>query len=197
MGGIPAIFADYNTVDGDGNAVDLSQRRTEYYYYSDSEKTQKVTGTAKARLTDEEAATYTVKNVLSGDDNWQPELLTEACEAPVPVADAAKKTITWPSVPYAICYVVTKNGCVDGFTTVTHYDYDGTSEYSVQAANEYGGLSAAAKVSTTPTAIMSATVPSTAPTAIYGVSGSRRAAIGKGVNIVSNTNGTTQKVIGR
>ena len=67
-----------------GNPVDLSHRITEYYYYADGDKTQKVTGhSEKAVLSAEEAARYTVKNVLSGSDGWQPTLLCEACEAPV------------------------------------------------------------------------------------------------------------------
>lgn len=66
-------------MDGNGDPVDLSQRRTEYYKTVDGEK---VWGTAKAVLTAEEAAEYTIQNVLGGNDNWQPELLTEACAAP-------------------------------------------------------------------------------------------------------------------
>lgn len=29
---VPAIFAEYNTVDANGNSVDLTNRRTEYTY---------------------------------------------------------------------------------------------------------------------------------------------------------------------
>ena len=57
MGGLPKLWAEYNTMDGDGNPVDLSHRITEYYYYADGDKTQKVTGhSEKAVLSAEETA---------------------------------------------------------------------------------------------------------------------------------------------
>ncbi|MBO6099628.1 MAG: Ig-like domain-containing protein, partial [Prevotella sp.] len=121
MGGLPAIWAEYNTVDAKGNPVDLSQRETYYYYWIDEEKTQKAeVFDVKNTLTAEEAAQYTLKNVLSGDDNWQPDLLCEAVEAPVPVIKDNK--IEWEAVPYAICYVVTKGDEVVDITTETSYD---------------------------------------------------------------------------
>ena len=49
--------------------------------------------------------------------------------------------IEWEAVPYAICYVITCDGQVIGFTTDTSYDYSSTATYQVQAVNEYGGLS--------------------------------------------------------
>lgn len=144
MGGLPKLWAEYNTMDGDGNPVDLSHRITEYYYYADAGKTQKVTGSSeKAVLTAEEASQYTIKNVLSGDDGWQPTLLTEACDKPI-VAIAGGK-VTWDAVPYAICYVVTAGDEVIGFTKDTAFevsDADKARGIKVQAVNEYGGLSA-------------------------------------------------------
>ncbi|MBO5780309.1 MAG: Ig-like domain-containing protein [Muribaculaceae bacterium] len=145
MGGLPRIWADYNTVDGDGNPVDLSMRRDTYYYVDDNG--EKVYGTAKNYLTPEEAAEYTVDNVCSGDDNWDPALIAEPCAAPV--AKAENDVISWEAVPYAICYVVTIDGKVAGFTTETSYDMltDGKAhEYSVQAASEFGALSKACVV---------------------------------------------------
>lgn len=137
MGGLPAIWADYNSVDGNGNPIDLSNRRDTYYRTDDNG--QKVYGTAKNFLTDEEAAQYTVKNVMSGKDQWQPELLCEACDAPVVKTEG--NVISWQPVPYAICYVITKGDKVVAFTTDCEYATDGSADYKVQAANEYGGLS--------------------------------------------------------
>ena len=164
MGGLPAIWAEYNTVDAKGNPVDLSQRETYYYYWIDEEKTQKAeVFDVKNTLTAEEAAQYTLKNVLSGDDNWQPDLLCEAVEAPVPVIKDNK--IEWEAVPYAICYVVTKGDEVVDITTETSYDMplesnsmitsnEETASYAVQAVNEQGGLSKLA-IATEPTAVSS------------------------------------------
>ena len=70
MGGLPALWAEYNTVDKDGNPVDLSQRETYYYYWIDKEAgTKAEVFNVKNTLTAEEAAEYTIKNVCGGDDN--------------------------------------------------------------------------------------------------------------------------------
>lgn len=149
MGGLPKLWAEYNTMDGDGNPVDLSHRITEYYYYADGDKTQKVTGhSEKAVLSAEEAARYTVKNVLSGSDGWQPTLLCEACEAPV--VKKINATLEWEKVPYAISYVVTAGDEVIGFTEKTSFEVPAAYQDAVlrvQAVNEYGGLSAYGKAS--------------------------------------------------
>ncbi len=190
MGGLPDLWADYNTVDGDGNPVDLSHRRDTYWYMDNGTK---VEGKAKNYLTDEEAAQYTVKNVLSGDDNWQPELLTEACDAPEPVV--SDNRITWKAVPYAICYVITRDGKVEGFTTATSIDCEKGSEYLIQAANEYGGLSKAAKPEE-PTAVDGATDAEGGfrADAVYSVSGARKSAVSTGLNILTGS-GKSRKVM--
>ena len=146
MGGLPALWADYNTVDADGNPVDLSQRQ-DTYYYTNSDGTRTY-GKAKNFLTDEEAAQYTLKNVMGGDDNWQPDQLCEACEAPVVTVSGTK--LSWQPVPYAICYVVTRNGEVAGFTTETTFEGNASDAlWQVQAVNEYGGLSPKAAAGST------------------------------------------------
>lgn len=186
MGGLPAIWADWNTVDADGNPLDLSQRR-DTYYYTDSSTGEKVYGTAKNHLTDEEAAQYTIKNVLSGTDNWQPELKTEACEAPVPVA--VGRTISWPSVPFAICYVVSCGDDVVSITTATEYEIPSGGEtdiakYRVQAVNEYGGLSAAAVPSDATSITETKTGTAVVAQGIYTADGRKVPEMEKGVNIV-------------
>lgn len=191
MGGLPVLWADYNTVDGNGNPVDLSHRRDTYYYMNNGVR---VEGKAKNYLTDEEAAQYTVKNVLSGDDSWQPELITEACDAPEPKINGTK--IEWKAVPYAICYVITKDGKVEGFTTATTCEYASGSEYSIQAANEYGGLSKAAKAVPGGTGIESIDAGALDTTAtIYSVDGRQLTEMQKGINIVKGKN--TKKVLVR
>ena len=140
MGGLPELWADYNTVDANGTPLDLSQRE-DYYYYTDRDTGNKVEKfNVKNYLTDDEAAQYTVKNVCGGTDGWQPDLMCEACDAPVVSMNGGR--LSWPSVPYAICYVVTKDGEVAGFTTATEFPTDDAdAKWQVQAVNEYGGLS--------------------------------------------------------
>lgn len=138
-------------------------------------------------LTAEEAANYTIKNVMGGTDNWQPDLMCEACDAPRVIINGSK--IEWPAVPYAICYVVIKDGAAVGFTTDTSYDYAGGSTYHVQAVNEFGGLSAKGKatiasgISEIPAEDISSQ--SLQPQPVYNLNGQRLNALHKGLNILN------------
>ena len=198
MGGLPVLWADYNTMDANGNPLDLSQREDTYYYTnSDGSKTY---GKAKNYLTAEEASQYTVKNVLSGKDNWQPNIITESCEAPRTSINATETQITWEAVPYAICYVIVKNGTDVSFTTELSCDYDPTSTYMIYAANEQGGLSKGMNPAN-PDAIENeiATSETVDIVAIYTVDGIQLKELQEGINLVKmqdkNGNIFTRKVI--
>lgn len=182
MGGIPSLWADWNTTDANGNLLDLSQRRDTYYKVENGEK---VYGKAKNFLTDEEAAQYTIKNVLSGDDNWDPEIKTEACTAPE--ATIKDGMITWEAVPYAICYLVTRGEEVIGFTTEASMNVNAgkaDEPLMIQAVNEFGGLSPKAAV------IGSSGIEAVEAdgdgiiTEVYNLNGYRLNSPVKGVNIV-------------
>ena len=197
MGGLPELWADYNTVDADGNPLDLSQRES-YYYYIDRSTGNKVEKfNVKNFLTDEEAAQYTLKNVMGGEDNWQPNLMCEPCDKPVVKSDGKK--LVWEPVPYAICYVVTKNSVVVGFTTETSfYGYAEGETWQVQAVNEYGGLSAKADVNSSATNISESSSPAKSGIdAVYSISGTRISAPRQTVNIVRTNDGNVKKIIGR
>ena len=197
MGGLPELWADYNTVDADGNPLDLSQRES-YYYYIDNSTGKKVEKfNVKNFLTDVEAAQYTLKNVMGGEDNWQPNLMCEPCDKPVVKSDGKK--LVWEPVPYAICYVVTKDGVVVGFTTETSFDgYAEGESWQVQAVNEYGGLSAKADVNSSTTDISESSSPAKSGIdAIYSISGTRMSAPRQTVNIVRMKDGNVKKIIGR
>lgn len=202
MGGLPAIWADWNTVDGNGNPVDLSQRRDTYYKTVDGEK---VYGKAKNFLTDEEAAEYTVKNVLSGSDNWQPVIKTEACATPeVTLKD---NTLAWEAVPYAICYVITRGDEVIDIVKENTYALPATATraaaepYMVQAVNEFGGLSAkgVAKDGTTGIEEIAGDASDVVATEIYDTRGIRLSSLTQGINIVrsihADGNVTVKKVV--
>ncbi len=186
MGGLPAIWADWNTVDGNGNPVDLSQRRDTYYKTVDGEK---VYGKAKNHLTDEEAAEYTVRNVLSGSDNWQPVIKTESCDAPSVTISGNR--LSWAAVPYAICYVITRGDELIDIVKENSYTLPATTArdaapYTVQAVNEFGGLSAKGEASDIPTGIDNITGDEAGivATEIYDVRGLRHESLTRGVNIV-------------
>ncbi len=143
MGGLPKLWAVYDIVDKNGYA--MSEKSIEDYYYTSNG--EKVTGKAKNFLTADEAAQYTVANVMAGDGTsnisgvWNPMEVVE--KTAVPVLSRDNSTITWTADEYAICYVVTVNGKVAAFTTGTEYSEAGEGdEIAVQSVNEHGALSA-------------------------------------------------------
>lgn len=148
MGAIPAIFADYNTMDANGNPIDLSQRIEDYEYDvkdANGVVTSIVKGKAKKSFTDAEAATYTYENVIIGNGTWDPRTKTETTDAPENVV-LAGNTLSWKADNYAICYVIIKNNKVIGFSTSASYtdvNYTTDATYKVIAAAESGALSQA------------------------------------------------------
>lgn len=191
MGGLPALWAEYNTMDGDGNPLDLSLRRSSYWKEVDGE--QVWVHNVKNVLTAEEAAEYTVKNVLSGSDNWQPEIITESCAAPKATIEGSK--ITWQAVPYAICYVILKNNEVAGFTTDCEFAYEAGAEYKVFAANEQGGLSEACIPGISDGIDNISSSAGNNPTGIYTLDGKRVEQLQKGVNIIKTAEGVVKKIV--
>lgn len=139
---LPELFAEYNSVTESGNVIDLSGRTTTFTVDGES-----VTAAYNPVLTAEEAAQYTIANVLAGDDQWQPNLLTE--QAITPDVAVAGGVLTWDASDYVFCYAVCRNGKVVAFTNETEYviPADATNDdfFGVRAANEMGGLSIASQ----------------------------------------------------
>ena len=133
---LPKLFAEYNSHTENGMPVDCSARKTTF-----------TAGTVSYNpvLTAEEAAKFTLDNVLSGTDGWQPAMLTE--QATAPTISENNGTISWAASNYVLLYAICKNGLVVDFTTENSYTIpaDATTEdlFSVRAANEMGGLGAA------------------------------------------------------
>lgn len=146
--GWPARFAEWNSTNSAGAAIDLSNRKTIF----------NSTYTNNPVLTQEEAESYADMNAMFGD--WQPTLLTE--QAPqVSNVEFDGSTISWTGNDYSFCYAVCKDGNVIDFTTETTYALPSaakalggvtdasTSVYSVRAANNMGGLSEAVEATAT------------------------------------------------
>lgn len=130
-GGYPKRFAEYNSMTATGSLLDLSGRKN---VFGDNHENNPV-------LTAEEAEFYTIANVLSGDDDWDPTEATEQASAPTNAKLAADYTLTWDNSDYVLLWAVCKDGKVVAFTTepvFTADDLDAT--WSVRAANEMGGL---------------------------------------------------------
>ena len=137
----PKLFAEYNTMDADGQPVDLNNRRTTYKVDDDKlapGETSPVT--RQAILSAEEAAKYTYEAVTSGNDDWNPRKFFEPVEAPAEVVYANGK-LTWKAVPYAICYLVMDaEGNVVGMTKDDEYAIAEAGTYTLRSVNEYGSL---------------------------------------------------------
>ena len=130
--------------------------------------------------------------------DWQPTLLTE--QAPVPtnvVADNA--TLTWDNSDYALLWAVCKDDVVVAFTTTPTFTVEEKGTYSVRAANEMGGLSAASEavVVSTTTGIKTINEQSNAAAVvgIYTIDGKRIQQLQQGINIVRMSDGTTRKIM--
>jgi len=129
MGNLPTHFYEYNSLDKDGTAIDLSVRG--------NSPTSTITYTPV--LTTEEAARFTLENVLGGTDSWLP---TDECVI-LPATTLSKEgnTLSWTAVDDARCYVIFKDGAYLANQTTTSYDTNGeTGVYTVRAANLNGGL---------------------------------------------------------
>lgn len=132
---LPKLFAEYNSQTENGMPVDCSNRKKTY-----------AAGTVKYDpvLSAEDAAKFTVENVLSGTDAWMPTLLTE--QAAAPAISVSNGNITWSASNYVFVYAICKNGKVIAFTNDNSFAIpaDATSDdlFSVRAANEMGGLGA-------------------------------------------------------
>ena len=137
MGGLPAVFAEYGTTDWQGHALDLSNRCSRYWVQNEQKDT--VWCTSKAVITADEAALYTVENVLSDDDQWQPRLVKKPCDAPV--VGTVGKFLTWQPVAGAVGYVVTVNGKDKKFTSDCRFAYNKKNTYRVQSVSRWGALS--------------------------------------------------------
>lgn len=129
MGDFTTHFYEYQSYDKDGNLIDLSTRKnspTSLNQYSPI-------------LTDEEAAQFTLRNVLGGSDSWDAISETKLCAAPEQVT-IQENTLSWQAVADARCYVIFKNGEYMGNTTATSFTINGAGNYAVCAANKNGGL---------------------------------------------------------
>lgn len=66
MGSVPALFAEYESRDANGNLLDLANRKTSY------NGRDGLSGTCRATITKEEADLMVYENIISGADGWDP-----------------------------------------------------------------------------------------------------------------------------
>ena len=192
-GGYPKRFAEYNSTTSTGSTVDLKDRKKVYDAYDSKNGDNYVNRrneTAESPiLAAEEAAFYTVENIMGQDDDWDPTAATEQASAPTNVK-LNGTTLAWDNNDYALLWAVCKNGKVVDFTITPSYIVDDASAtWSVRAANEMGGLSEATVVGqgTGIRNIASTTDAAVIKTAIYAADGTQLSNLQKGINIIVKT----------
>lgn len=192
-GGYPKRFAEYNSTTSTGSTVDLKDRKKVYDAYDSKNGDNYVNRrneTAESPiLAAEEAAFYTVENIMGQDDDWDPTAATEQASAPTNVK-LNGTTLAWDNNDYALLWAVCKNGKVVDFTITPSYIIDDASAtWSVRAANEMGGLSEATVVGqgTGIRNIAAATDAAVIKTAIYAADGTQLSNLQKGINIIVKT----------
>ena len=157
--GLKVRFHEHNSMNAAGNKLALGARTIV--------ACAPAAGSDECVLSDAEAASYNVRNVLGGDDGFKPDELCrqiDAASADDKDRDANSITwtdnisieddlLTWNDEEKAMCYFVFKLDeetgkwtFVDNITT-TSYDLSKheTGYYCVRAANMRGGLGAATK----------------------------------------------------
>ena len=139
MSSIPALFAEYATVNAANNPVNLTSRNTSFSYTDASSNL--ITGSSPtAILSATDAANYTLTNVLGGADSWDASVKPQTTASPGNVA-VTNANLTWDAVDGAICYIVVKNGQINSTTTSNSVSAT-IGAYDVIAVSQYGALSA-------------------------------------------------------
>ena len=187
MGGLPVQMAEYNTVDANGNAVDLSKRKTSFSASGSS-------CTSKAIIGKVEADSYQLDYMLRGTDSWDADW--QAFILPAPAVYVNETTVSWKDLTgYASLYLVTVDG-VATITSDTSRANDGKTVL-VRAFSNYGVLSEQGS-SENPTGIKAVTN-SQKPVAkrhFFTVDGRQHQRLQHGMNVIRETyaDGTSQTI---
>ena len=139
MNSAPQVFGEYNSKDGNGNAVNTSWRKT----YFNGGKDKSTATTLKTVWNANDAANYTLANVLKGSDGWDPTQLTAQVSAPKIEQEGAE--IVWNNDDNARAWVVFVNGKYKANVITPSFSLEGVatgSKITVRAANSVGGLGA-------------------------------------------------------
>ncbi len=146
MNSAPQVFGEYNSKNANGGAINTSQRKTRF----DGGKDGSTATTLKTVWDANDAAKYTLSNVLKGSDNWDPTKLTAQVNAPKIAQEGAE--ITWNNDDNARCWAIFVNGKYKANVITPSFSLDGIatgSKITVRAANSMGGLGASSNEVTT------------------------------------------------
>ncbi len=141
MGAVPALFAEYDSRDAEGNVIDLSHRKTEYVGRGEVPPQ----GSCRATITKEEADAMTYDAIICANDGWDPRSMMQSLPAPQHLALSDGTTLVWEAVPEAIGYVVIVKDEVVGFTKTPSFSLTDANQVTaedckVYTVNKYGSL---------------------------------------------------------
>ncbi len=141
MGDLVTYFYEYNSMDADGNALDLSKRKN----------SPSSLNTYSPILPEQYADHFTVRNVLGGLNSWDAAALVAECEAPAPGV-AEDGSIVWNALDGAAGYIVFYDGKFAGYTAEPFFIPESSDDwklYSVAAINPNGCRGKIGKLETT------------------------------------------------
>lgn len=138
MGAIPALFAEYDSRDAEGNVLDLSRRKTEYDGRGPNNPPK---GSCRATITRKEAEGYVYERIIPGNDGWDPRAMMVKLPAPRELKRQGLK-LSWKKVAAAIGYVIFDNDEVVGFAKEPVFSLasDVKGILKICAVNRYGSL---------------------------------------------------------
>lgn len=186
MDGLPTQMAEYNTTDANGNAVDLSQRKTSFT--NDAGTTR----SSKAVIGKVEADSYKLDYVLRGVDEWDADW--QGFILPAPQLTMSGTTASWTDhTGYARCYMVTLDGKAV-ITTDNSISTGGAKLVTVQAVSAYGVLGERASSDTSTGISQPTTGVQVVSRQYFTADGKQVQRLQHGVNIVRETlaDGTVQ-----
>ncbi|MCD8291902.1 MAG: pectinesterase family protein [Prevotella sp.] len=179
-------FYEYNTMDANGNVVSPVENTLTFTYNNDSY-------TYNTILTADEAAEYAIDKIFT---SWTPTEYT--AQKSMDILTGNGNELTWNTVDGAIAYAVFNNGefvDITGNTSYTVTDGD-IANYTVRAANEYGGFGDAA--STTSAGISNTVVSGNIlRTSYYSLQGARVSNAYAGLVIKVDTMDDGQQVVSK
>ncbi len=132
MGNLNTHFYEYGSVNAQGELIDLSVRANSPTHVGEP---------YSPVLTAEEAAKYTMTNVIGLKESFVPTDYTRQLAAPA--AAVADGKIEWADMSDAMFYLITMDGKYVDVTTEPAYVPATDGTYCIQAANCRGGLSKA------------------------------------------------------
>ena len=144
MSTIPALFAEYATVNAANNPVNLSARNTSFSY-TDANSNLITGSSPTAILSATDAANYSLTNVLGSADSWDATLKPQTTASPANLV-VSSGNLGWDPVDAAICYIVVKDGQISTITTSNSVTA-AIGAYDVIAVSEFGALSAKSSLS--------------------------------------------------